>query len=347
MIKSTRTTAIPPGAVIRDRLDSLRMSQKELAARTGSSEKNVCLLMQGKAPLTPQTAKKLEMVFNEPADSWLMMESLYRSDLMKIEYENGVDADSVIAGKMDYQLMARLGWVPEADNRFDRVMNLRHFFEVSDLGILNSFKFVDVSCLKRGKAPGKTGLMRLAWCQKARIEARKQKLVKYNAARLRSKIKDLRMLACAGRPDLGGMLEVLNACGIALIVMPYLPEAGIQGASFPAGSTAVIALAGNLETAYEFSLGFFFETSRVFSGDFDADGTMFGSVCPALEYAHGQLIAPAAFKDFAKKGDFSREATVAFAKEFGVDPGIVAGRLRSEGRVKGEALADLLLPFEF
>ena len=339
-------TAAAPGVRIKECLESFRMTQKELAARTGASEKNLCMLVQGKAPLTPQSAKKLEMVFGVGAESWLMMESLYRSSLLKREYESGIEEDGPIACKLDYPLLSRLGWVPRTDDRTERIMNLRRFFEVSSLMVINTLKFTNVSCLSRDKAQGKVGMMRLAWCQQARIEARKQKLARYNPGKFRQSLSSLRKIACTARPDLGRLSEALNSLGAALIVMPCLPEAGIVAASFPAGNTVVIAMSGSFGTAYDFALRFFFEAGRISSGDFDADGTAYGNPCPALEFAHGQLVPPADFMAFARKGDFTEEAVEAFAREQGVDPGIIAGRLRSEGRVQGKALLRFVRPFE-
>jgi HTH-type transcriptional regulator / antitoxin HigA len=43
------------------------MSQAELARRTGLSAKHINLILKGTAPITPDTALKLERVLNIPA----------------------------------------------------------------------------------------------------------------------------------------------------------------------------------------------------------------------------------------------------------------------------------------
>jgi addiction module HigA family antidote len=71
--------AIPPGEILTEYLDSLGMSQRDLAARTGLAPKTVNEILQGKAPIMAETALKLERVVGRPAQFWRNLESLYRA----------------------------------------------------------------------------------------------------------------------------------------------------------------------------------------------------------------------------------------------------------------------------
>ena len=70
--------AIPPGEMLTEYLDSLGMSQRDLAARTGLTPKAVNEILQGKAAITAETALKLERVVGRPAHFWQNLESLYQ-----------------------------------------------------------------------------------------------------------------------------------------------------------------------------------------------------------------------------------------------------------------------------
>lgn len=59
--------ASPPGDTLRDRIAELFVTQAELAARMGLSAKHVNQIMQGLAPITPETAVALERVTSIPA----------------------------------------------------------------------------------------------------------------------------------------------------------------------------------------------------------------------------------------------------------------------------------------
>ena len=87
MNRSQSVIAIPPGETIKEQLEDRGMTQKELAARMGLSEKHVSRLVNGKVRLTPHTAELLEKAIEVPARFWLGLEACYRADLMKVEAE--------------------------------------------------------------------------------------------------------------------------------------------------------------------------------------------------------------------------------------------------------------------
>ena len=70
---------IPPGEVLGEYLDSLGMTQRDLSARTGLTPKTINEIIQGKAPITAETALKLERVLGRPAHFWQNLESLYQA----------------------------------------------------------------------------------------------------------------------------------------------------------------------------------------------------------------------------------------------------------------------------
>src|SRR5438477_9018848 len=73
----------PPGDTLRDRLIELNISQAELAARAGLSTKHVNQIMQGLAPITPETAIALERITGLEARFWNRREADYREALLR------------------------------------------------------------------------------------------------------------------------------------------------------------------------------------------------------------------------------------------------------------------------
>jgi HTH-type transcriptional regulator/antitoxin HigA len=56
-------------------------TQVELAQRTGFTTKHINLLLKGDAPITQDTAMKLEKVLGSTARFWLGLEAQYREQL--------------------------------------------------------------------------------------------------------------------------------------------------------------------------------------------------------------------------------------------------------------------------
>ena len=70
--------AVAPGETLRDTLESLGMSQKDLAKRTGLTVQTISRILSGEQPVTFETANKLEMVTGIPARMWNRLEMKYR-----------------------------------------------------------------------------------------------------------------------------------------------------------------------------------------------------------------------------------------------------------------------------
>lgn len=79
--------AIPPSETLLEVLESLNMTQKELAKRIGMSVKTINEIIKGKAPITAETALKLEIVLDTPASFWINLESNYREALARIKIQ--------------------------------------------------------------------------------------------------------------------------------------------------------------------------------------------------------------------------------------------------------------------
>ncbi|GAB3376306.1 HigA family addiction module antitoxin [Amycolatopsis echigonensis] len=84
--------AVAPGEYLEEWLDDQGMSQQRLAERLGSSRKQVNEIVNGHAPITPDTAMRLERVVGIPAKTWLKYEALYQADLKRIADEEDLSA---------------------------------------------------------------------------------------------------------------------------------------------------------------------------------------------------------------------------------------------------------------
>jgi addiction module HigA family antidote len=79
--------AVPPGAYLEEWIEESDLSQQQVADMLGSSRKQVNEIVNGRAPITTDTALKLERVVGIPADAWLRYEALYRADRARIAEE--------------------------------------------------------------------------------------------------------------------------------------------------------------------------------------------------------------------------------------------------------------------
>lgn len=82
--------AVAPGEYLEEWIDDHGLSQQRVAKLLGSSRKQVNEIVNGRAPLTSDTAMRLERVVGIPARTWLKYEALYRADLARIADEENL-----------------------------------------------------------------------------------------------------------------------------------------------------------------------------------------------------------------------------------------------------------------
>lgn len=79
--------AVAPGEYLEEWIEDQDLSQQRVAALLGSSRKQVNEIVNGRAPITSDTAMRLERVVGIPAKTWLKYEAQYRADLARIADE--------------------------------------------------------------------------------------------------------------------------------------------------------------------------------------------------------------------------------------------------------------------
>ena len=72
-----------PGETLQEILDERQMSQADLALATGRPPKTIHEILEGKAPITPDTAAQLEQALGVPASFWNNLERNYQEYLVR------------------------------------------------------------------------------------------------------------------------------------------------------------------------------------------------------------------------------------------------------------------------
>lgn len=335
MERSRSFIATPPGATIKEQIIDRGINQKEFAARMGMSEKHISKLINGEVQLTIDVARRLEMVLGLPAQFWCNLESIYREKIAKVIEENSMDADIAIAKKMPYKEMAKNGWVNDTAKWPERVINLRKFFEVAQLSFLQKSLVPGIACRKLSETE-KSDYALIAWAQRAKVEARTKLTNPINIALLTEKIPQIRRMTVMPPEEFcPKLIELLANCGIAIIFLPHIGGSFLHGATFLDGNKIVVGLTVRGKDADKFWFSLFHELAHIIYGHISSkNGTTDEDEACADEYAKNTLISELQYRKFVAKGDFSKLSLTIFAKQIGIDVGIVVGRLQKEGYIQ-------------
>lgn len=342
MVRSSSFIATPPGATIKEQLNDRGMSQKEFAMRMDMSEKHISKLINGDVQLTSDMAVRLEIVLGVPARFWSNLEAIYREKLIKIKVEKAMDEDVNLARQLPYSEMAKMGWVPKTRDSKEKVINLRKFFEVVELSLLENTQITKIAC-RRLAITEKGDFALLAWAQEAKIKARDIEVKAVNIKGLINNIPEIRKMTLQ-KPDTFCLRirTLLAENGIALVFLPHLKGSFLQGASFMDGNKIVVGMTARGKDADKFWFSLFHELGHIVLGHIGkSGGTTLSDEDEANEWSRNELIPPNAFETFKNNHIFSTNSIQKFAKENEIAPGIVVGRLQNEGYIKHNMLNEL------
>lgn len=335
--------AIPPGETLQKYLDALAMSQMELAQRTGLSTKMLNAIIKGKAPITPETALKLESVFSTPANFWSNLEAIFQETRARRQAETDIDQETQTAGSIPYAELARRGFVQLTNHPREKVVQLRQFFGVASLKYLPAI--MPVAFRKLDKQSGSPYSL-AAWIRMGELMAGEIETLPYNAKRLKQQIPALRELTWQ-EDEVASQLEDLCAfCGVATVVVPYLPKAYAQGATkWLQPGKAMVQLNTKYEFADMFWFCFFHQLGHIL---LHSKKTVFAEIgeksreeAEADQFAAECLIPGSKYRAFLKKNNYSRDAIVKFANRIKIDPRIVVGRLNQDHIIDRSEFQDL------
>lgn len=330
MLYSNHTIAVPPGATIKEQLDTRGLTQKEFACRMGMSEKHISNLINGKAELTQEVSLRLESVFGIPARFWNNLESIYRENIARVNTENELEEDAEIADLMPYSELAKLGWIKETRDRQERTMNLRSFFEVARLKLVCEQRVPGIA-FRKLCVESETDYKSVIWVQKARLDARNITTETINGYLLQEAIPKIRAMTtedpAAFCPEL---VKQMAGCGVALVFLPHIGGSFLHGATFIDGKKIVMGLTVRGKYADKFWFSLFHEIGHIICGHiYKGDNVTEEDEEEANAFAREVLIPIEAYAELIKQ-PMSPTIILDFAKKLDIHPGIIIGRLQKE-----------------
>jgi HTH-type transcriptional regulator/antitoxin HigA len=340
--------AIPPGETLQEYLDSIVMTQVDLAKRTGLTTKTINEIIKGKAPITPETALKLESVFGTPASFWNNLEANYQETRARLQAEKDIEEETQIAKLVPYPELARRGFVRSTTKSKEKVVYLRQFFGVASLDFIPDV--LPVAFRKRDKESSSHYAL-ASWIRMGEIMASDIETQIFSERRLKDMIAAFRELTMqAVENSVTSLEELCASCGIAVVVVPHLPKTYAHGATkWLNPGKAMIQLSTRYKYADIFWFSFFHELGHILLHSkkeaFAETGEKTAEESEADRFAADCLIPASKYKAFLSENRITQDSIRQLAHEVGIDPGIVVGRLHHDRRVGWSDFQDLQRKF--
>ena len=335
--------AFHPGYYIADIIEDMGISQAEFAARLGTNTKTLSYLLNGRANITNDLAKKLSVMMGTSPDVWLNLQKDYDQKLIEIQQAKDFDKQAEIVKLIDYKYFVEVAGLPNTKIMKEKIIYLCSWFKVSDLKIMLKPDFLVNYRTGISDVNEKNIINSKAWIQTAINFSNRIETKPYNAEKLKTYLPELRSMTIqAPEVFLPRMRDIFAECGVAFVLLPNLKNSGVNGAvKWINDERVVLAMNNRRLDADIFWFSLFHEVKHVLQRKIKTvfvsyDEEEMEEVNKQLEeeadnFATNYLIPASDFRRFSPTKFTSDAEILAFAKSIGIHPGIVAGRLQHEG----------------
>jgi len=344
--------AVPPGRTLQETIDALGMGQRDLAIRAGLSCKHINQIIQGVAPLTYETAVRLEPVTGVPARMWNNLETHYRAQLAKLDEKQRLERDLAWLQTIPVAELARR---KKIEKRADPALTLKAvlaFFGVADVNAWNNvWLSPDVAYRKSSVFRGQPEAI-ATWLRLGELEGREVQCASFDRSKFKTVLDQIRGLTVE-QPDVfvSKMKTLCESAGVAVVLVPEIKNAPVSGATrWLTSEKAMIQLSLRYKTNDQFWFTFFHEAGHIlFGGKKEAfidlnHATGEGEV-EADRFAASHLIPVNRASELHRLKN--TQAIQMFAKSIGVAPGIVVGRLQHEKMIRYDQFNGLKIRYQW
>lgn len=344
--------AVAPGGTLLETIESLGISQAELAKRTGRPLKTINEIINGKAAITAETALQLERVLGVPASFWNNLERNYREALASLKERKALEAIEEWVNSFPVKELVKRHALPAFEDSIGMARSLLQFFGVSSPAAWAQMWTAPEAAYRRSSAFQTSREATAAWLRLGELEARKQKVPAFDKVAFKQVLS--KMNALMGLPTAELKARLIEECGSAGVIVVFikeLPGTRVHGAVRWLGDTPVIQLSCRYKVEDIFWFTFFHEAGHVvLHGKRDVfledDGRSGEKEKEADAFASAQLIGDAQWRKFTASRNFSEASVRAFAESLGIPAGIVVGRLQHEKKIHPSRLNFLRRRFD-
>lgn len=333
---------IHPGETLAEVLEDREMSQKELAIRTGVTEKHISTVIKGQKGISVSFAKKLEYALGIDAGFWINLQGIYDREVLEFEEVNHITEEEVSVLKNLKQVteyMISQQWLDEDLNEAGKVLQLRKILAVSNLTAIPNITYNAAYRAQVTTNVHVDAYVLYAWQRICELETKDIEVSdELNIALLKNRILEIKKLMFDDVNVMQQKLrEIFAECGIAFRIMKHFQGAPVYGFIKKTDSEKLIlCMTTRKGRADIFWFTLFHEIGHIIHGDIKQKFLDFDSVINDTEakadlFARETLIHAASYKKFVLAGNYTMDAIEAFSKEQEVKSYIVIGRLQSDG----------------
>lgn len=345
-----------PGDTLAEILEDRKMTQFELALRTGVTPKHVSSIVSGKKGVSVSFAKKLEYALGIEAQFWINLQSNYDREIFEYNEAHNITSEEIKVLnnlKEVIQDFQNLGLMKENESNSESVLSLRKILHVSNLNDIP--KLAEAAAFRIGEHAPVNPYVLFAWQRMCELYT-DDVAIDYalNIQKLRESLDEIKQTMFK-KPNvmINELKEILGKCGIIFDIVPNYVGAPVQGYVKNLNDKLLlcITLRGKYSDIFWFTL--LHEIGHIIDGDVKNVYVDFNTINNASElnadnFAKNTLLNADKYNDFVMKGKYNSISEIKeLANACNVQPFIVIGRLMKEGLIDWSDYSSYRLKYQW
>ena len=344
----SRDYIIHPGETLAEVIEDRGMTQRELAVRTGMSEKHISTVIHGQKNISAAFARKLEYALGIETSFWMNLQANYDRELLEFEELNNITEEELNVLKNLKEVTdvwTSFGWIDGEANPAAMVLDYRMIFGISNL--LDTPKMSYAAAYRaQSKNASVDPYVLFAWQRMCELLTKNIEIAdEIDVEKLRLSIPEIKKVMFMRANQIQKRLsEIFSDCGIAFRIVPNFTGAPVQGfIKKTEEGTLILCMTLRQKFADIFWFTLFHEIAHILNGDTKHEFIDFDSVSGDMEakadrMAGEFLINSEEYKIFVNaEGYKSLNEIKSFAASQNVRDYIVQGRLMKEQMIPWSA----------
>lgn len=332
-----------PGKILAVMLKKVNMSQKELAIRTGMTEKHISTVINGSRGISLDFSKKLEYVFNDVKSGYFYNLQLEYDELkQRQEEENGITENEKhilkqLKEPIDYIIERGQSFISATMTDVEKIIGIRKFLKVSNLELIPQAS--NQTAFRKNKNTTVNQYVLSMWIQiceyyAGRIECKSN----LNIDLLNNKLSSIRNLMNVSINEARKTLQkILLDCGIIFDIVQNFKGAPVQGFIKNENNNKIlmcITIRGKRADSFWFTV--FHEIGHIINGDVenikvDTYTDINEKEIKANEFASNLVMNKNDYQMFVNAGDYTLNSIKRFSKQQNIPHYMTIGRMQKDG----------------
>lgn len=337
-----------PGKKIEQLLKTNNMSQKELALRTGVTEKHISTLINGEKNISLSFSKKLEYVFIlDNNKTFFDLQNQYDSYIHLKEEENNISNEEKkifeqLKEPFDYLVKNNNTFVSENNSSFEKIIALRKFLQISNLCLLPALSQNIFFRMKKNTNTTINQNVLYMWVKICESFSNRYKLSSiFDSTKLKNSLPLLKkaMFLNSNQYE-ANIFSIFSKCGILFKIVPNFTGAPVQGFIEEVSKDKLIMCVttrGKRADIFWFTI--FHEIAHILNGDYqykmvDLVNSSSDKETKADILASNVIMNQNNYQNFINEYDYSIDAIDKFAKSEKIPMFMVIGKMQKDNIIE-------------